>query len=174
MDDPDFDWEELRREARKSIALPIMFFKSVVARLDQSINKINTELRAQHAAAGEAQKQIIRLTFGLGKRIELGYGQSQICTVALTADNSHIEAVITNEPERPGSPAEKLLAFLLKCDEIEDKLKWREPGGFTKHAETAVKAYKVDLEPLPYRIHEVGAQEIVEAILGGIVRGHFD
>jgi hypothetical protein len=177
MSDFDFESEEFKKYAKetaKSIALPIMYFRAVLARLDQTINKVNEELRKQNDEAGEAQKQIVRLTFGLGKRIELGYGQTRTCTIALTADHSHIEALITNKPDFPGSPTEHLRAFLLECDASDDK--WRGSKGmdFPKFAETAVRAYKVDLEPQPYAVHEVKAEEIAESIAAGMVRGHFD
>jgi hypothetical protein len=109
----------------------------------------------------------------LGKRIELGYGRTLCCTFALTADNSHIEALIKNETECPDSSGVKLLAFLLERETPKDKSWSCEPGGLSKHAEAAVKAYKMDLEPLPYRLHETGPQEIAETVVAGIVRGYF-
>lgn len=174
MGDSDFDSEDYKRQAARRIGFPIIFFKSVVNHLDQTINKVNEELRTRYAGAGQDQKQIVRLTFGLGRRIELGYGQMLTCTIALTADYSHIEALITNESSRPGSPTEQLLAFLLECDETGGKLGCCEVGGILKCAETSVKAYKMDLEPLPYGLHEVGAKEIAEMVVEGIVRGRFD
>jgi hypothetical protein len=174
MDDSDFDSENYKRQAARRIGFPIMFFKSVVNHLDQKINKVNEELRTQYSGTSEAQKQIVRLTFGLGKRIELGFGQNLVCTVALTADYSHIEAVITNEPDRPGSPTEQLSAFLLECNDTGGKMGCCEVGGILKCAEEAVKAYRIDLEPLPYALHEVGAKEIAESVVEGMVRGRFD
>jgi hypothetical protein len=172
VEDFGFDREDLRNRGR-SIALPIMFFRSVVARLDKAINKTNEELRVRYPDPLEGQKQIVRLTFGLGKRIELGYGRRLCCTFALTADNSHIEALIKNEAECPDSSGVELLAFLLECETPKDKSWSCEPGRFSEHAEAAVKAYKMDLEPLPYGLHEIGPQEIAEAVAAGIVRGYF-
>jgi hypothetical protein len=172
VEDFGFDREKLRIRAR-SIALPIMFFRSVVDRLDKTINKTNEELRIRYPGPSEGQKQIVRLTFGFGKRIELGYDRTLCCTFALTADNSHIETLINNETECPDSSGVKLLAFLLECETPKDKAWSCESGPFSKHAEAAVKAYKMDLEPLPYGLHEIGPQEIAEAVVAGIVRGYF-
>jgi hypothetical protein len=148
-----------------------MFFRSVVDRLDKTIDKTNEELRVRYP--GEGQKQIVRLTFGLGKRLELGYGPTVRCTFALTADNSHIEAFIKNGSECPDSSGVQLLAILVKCEIPKDKLGLGGPEGFSKRAEAAVKAYKMDLEPLPYKLHEIGPQEIAETVVSGIIRGHF-
>lgn len=115
----------------------------------------------------------MRLSFGIGKRIELGYGRTLHCTFALTAGNSHIEALITNKTECPESSGVHLLAFLLECEKPKGKLGPYEPCGFLEHAQTAVKAYKMDLEPLPYGLHEIGPQEIAETVVAGIVRGYF-
>jgi hypothetical protein len=115
----------------------------------------------------------VRLTFGFGKRIELGYGRTLCCTFALTADNSHIEALIKNKAQRSDLSGVELLAFLLECEAPKGKLESCEPRGFSKYAEGAVKAYKMDLEPLPYRLHKIGPQEIAEAVVEGIVRGDF-
>jgi hypothetical protein len=170
LEDFGFNDEYLRNRAA-SRALPIMFFRSVVDRLDETINKTNEELRLRYP--GEDQKQIVRLTFGLGKRLELGHGQTVRCTFALTADNSHIEAFIKNEAECSDSSGVQLLAILLKCEIPKDTLGLVGPEGFSKQAEAAVKAYKMDLEPLPYKLHEIGPQEIAEMVVAGIVRGHF-
>jgi hypothetical protein len=170
LEDFGFDREDLRNRAR-SIALPIMFFRSVVKRLDKTINKTNEELRVRYP--GEGQKQIVRLTFGLGKRIELGYDRTLCCTFALTADNSHIEALIKNETQSLDHSGVELLAFLLECEAPESKLGSCEPGGFAEQAEDAVKAYKMDLEPLPYGLHEIAPQEIAETVVAGILRGYF-
>ena len=172
MEDFGFNRDDLRNRA-KSIALPILFFRSVVVRLDKTINKTNEELRVRYPGPWEGQPQIVRLTFGFGKRIELGYGRTLCCTFALTADNSHIEALIKNETQHSDPSAVELLAFLLECEAPKGKLESCEPGGFSKSAESAVKAYKMDLEPLPYRLHEIGPQEIAEAVVAGIVRGYF-
>ena len=172
MEDFGFDREELQNRAR-SIALPMMFFRSVVGRLDKTINKTNEELRIRYPVPLEGQKQIVRLTFGLGKSIELGYWRTLCCTFALTADNSHIEALIKNETECSDSSGVKLLAFLLECEAPKDKSWSCEAGRFSEQAEAAVKAYKMDLEPLPYRLHEIGPQEIAETVVAGIVRGYF-
>ena len=172
MDDFGFSQEDARNRAR-SIALPIVFFRSVVGRLDKTIDKTNEELRVRYPGPWECQKQIVRLTFGVGKRIELGYGRTLCCTFSLTADNSHIEALITNETECPDCSGVKLLAFLLECEAPEGKLRSDEPGRLSKYAEAAVKAYKMDLEPLPYELHEIGPQEIAETVMAGIVRGYF-
>ncbi|HMH13948.1 MAG TPA: hypothetical protein VK578_12645 [Edaphobacter sp.] len=172
MEDFGFDREDALNRAR-SIALPIMFFRSVVDRLDKTINKTNEELRVRYPGPWEGQKQIVRLTFGVRKRIELGYGRTLFCTFALTADNSHIEALITDETEFPDGPRVKLLAFLLEWEVPKGNLGSCDPGGFSKDAEAAVKAYKMDLEPLPHGLHEVGPQEIAETVVAGIVRGYF-
>ena len=171
MEDFGFSDEDLRNRAA-SIALPIMFFRSVVDRLDKTIDKTNEEARQRYP--GEFQRQIVRLTFGLGKRLELGLGETVRCTFALTADNSHIEAFIKNEAERSDSSGLQLLAILLKCEIPTDKLGLGGPEGFAKQAEAAVKAYRMDLEPLPYKLHEIGPQEIAETVVSGVVRGHFD
>ena len=102
---------------------------------------------------------------GRGKRIELGFGKTLVCTIALTSDHSHIEAVLTNERDRPGSPTEQLMAFLLKNEETK---------ATPEHGDQGVRAYRIDLEPHPYGEHEVGKQEIAESVVAGIVRGHFD
>ena len=172
MDDFDFSREDFRNKAN-SIALPILFFRSVVNRLDKTIDQTNQELRVRYPGPWESQKQIVRLTFGLGKRIELGYGRTRCCTFALTGDNSHIEALITDETESPDSSGVKLLAFLLESKALEGKLGVCDPGGPSKNAEAAVKAYRMDLEPLEYRLHEIGPQEIAETVVAGIVRGYF-
>lgn len=172
MEDFGFDQENLRNRAR-SIALPIMFFRSVVDRLDKTISRTNEELRIRYPGPWESQKQIVRLSFGIGNRIELGYGRTLHCTFALTAGSSHIEALITNKTECPESSSVHLLAFLLECEEPKGKLGPYEPCGFLEHAHAAVKAYKMDLEPLPYGLHEIGPQEIAETVVVGIVRGYF-
>jgi hypothetical protein len=170
MEDFGFNEEDLRNRAR-SIALPIMFFRSVVDRLDKTINKTNEELRIRYP--DEGKKQIVRLTFGLGKRIELGYDRTLRCTFALTEGNSHIEALIKDEAQPSDRFGGELLAFLLECVTPKGKLGPRGPGGFSEYAEGAVKAYKMDLEPLPYGLHEIGPQEIAETVVAGIVRGCF-
>ena len=177
MDDADFDPEELKKHAKlaaRSRAFPIIFFKSVVERLDQSINRANEDLRIQYPRAWESQKQIVRLTFGLGKRIELGFSETLCCTFSLTSDNSHLEALITNGSSHRNTSGPQLLAFLMECDESAGKLGCNEPGGLLKCAESAVRAYKMDLEPLPYALHQVEPQEIADMVVAGIVRGYFN
>jgi hypothetical protein len=168
MADFDSESKEFKKYAKKaatSIVPRIMFFKSFVAQLDFAIDRANSELESKCAETGEARKQIVRLTLARGRRIELGFGETLVCTVALTADHSHIEAVISNERNCPGSPTEQLIAFLLKNNETKTSFESGDHG---------VRSYRIDLEPLPYGEHEVGAGEMAEGIVAGMLRGRFD
>lgn len=168
MADFDSESEEFRRYAErsaKSIVPPLIFFKSFVTQLDLAIDRANSELESKYTGTEEALKQIVRLTLGRGTRLELGFGKTLVCTIALTSDHSHIEAVLTNERGRPGSSTEQLIAFLLKNDETKATSEYGDQG---------VRAYRIDLEPHPYGEHEVGKLEIAESIVAGIVRGQFD
>lgn len=120
--------------------------------------------------------QITRLGFGLGKRVEIGFGNRRTCTVALTPDNSHIEALFSESSDGVGIPKEYLIAFQLESTNPGNRPGEHEVtsfAGLMKDAERFVTAFRMDLEPLPLGLHKVTAEEIAEIIVNGIARGDF-
>lgn len=145
------------RQARcREIGFSIFFFKQVVDCLDKELDKANSDSRNQRFLTGRAISEFQKQPSRSKLRFEFTYSQTSACFVALLANFSYIEVVMTDEPGHPGSPKEQLLAFLLES------------------GDSGAKAYKVNLDSAPNVEKEFSAQEIAEAIVAGMIRGRFD
>jgi hypothetical protein len=161
MDDSERDEiieRGLKREREalcKAIGLPIVFFKRVAICLEEEIEKANGHLRNERGSTAQNPLELVRQPCPSKMRIELTYGASRACFVALLSNLSYIEVVMTNRHDKSGASGEQLLAFLLKRDD------------------SSAKAYKVKLDRAPEVEGEFSAEQIAKAVVAGIIRGAF-
>jgi hypothetical protein len=86
------------------------------------------------------------------RRIELTNSKSSICAVVLVIASPHIEVLLGEGNIRKRG---EMMVFV-----VEDS--------------SGTKAHKMDLEPLPYALHEMTVKEIAKGIVAGAVGGGFD
>ncbi len=82
-------------------------------------------------------------------RIELSNTKTGTCIVALVISSPHIEVLLGDGHIRDSG---QMMVFV-----VEDNLR--------------MTAHKMDLEPLPYALHEMKVREVAKGIVAGVVRG---
>lgn len=85
-------------------------------------------------------------------RIELANAKSGSCAVVLVISTPHIEVLLGEGTVRDSG---KMMVFVVKDG-------------------SGTKAHQMDLEPLPYALHEMDLEKIAKGIVAGVARGRFE
>jgi len=138
----------------------ILFFANLKKELASEVERANAGQNDPHLRIWMTDNEAMLREFrteprqGLfsSHKIELTNATSGTCTVALVISTPHVEVLLGEGLVRN---SERMMVFVVQAD-------------------SGKKAYKMDLEPLPYGLHEMEASEIAKGIVAGVVRGRFE
>jgi hypothetical protein len=144
----------------RDLGCTLLFFSSLKKTLEVEIERANTgqpdpelqiAMTTNEAQLKESKPGIGQHLFS-SRRIELANAKSGICTVALIISSPHIEVLMGDGHIRDSG---QMMVFVVQGN-------------------SKTNAHRMDLEPLPYALHEMNVSEIAKGIVAGVVRGRFE
>jgi hypothetical protein len=138
----------------------ILFFFELKKNLELEVERTNAGhndpnlqiVMTTNEAQLNASKTAIDQHLFSSRRIVLTNAKSGICTVALVISSPHIEVLMGEEHIRDSG---QMMVFVVRDN-------------------SRMKAFRMDLEPLPYALHEMDVSEIAKEIVAGVIRGRFE
>jgi hypothetical protein len=143
----------------RDLGCTIIFFANLKKGLELEVERTNADhhdpnlqivMTTNEAQLKESRAEIGQNLFS-NHRVELANAKSGICTVALIISSPHIEVLLGEGHIRD---SEKMMVLVVRDN-------------------SRMNAHRMDLEPLPYALHEMNANEIARVIVAGVVRGRF-
>jgi hypothetical protein len=144
----------------RDLGCTILFFRNLKKTLELETERMNVARGDSGLqitmTTNEAQLKASRTEPGKhlfsSHRIELTNAKSGTCTVALVVSSPHIEVLMGDGHIRDSA---QMMVFVVGDN-------------------SRMKAHRMDLEPLPYALHEMNVSEIARGIVAGVVRGRFE
>jgi hypothetical protein len=144
----------------RDLGCAVFFFANLKKNLELEVERTNAGhhdpslqivMTTNEAQLKEPKTEIGQHLFS-SRRIELANAKSGICTVALVISSPHVEVLMGDGLIRDSG---QMMVFVVRDN-------------------SGTKAHRMDLEPLPYALHEMNASEIAKEIVAGVVRGRFE
>jgi hypothetical protein len=144
----------------RDLGSTLRFFADLKKKLELEVEKTNADHTDPNLqivmTTNEAQLKETSVAAGknlfTSRKIELTNEKSGICTIALVISSPHVEVLMG---ERHLRDSEQMMVFVVQGN-------------------SEGRAHKMDLEPLPYALHEMNVSTIAKGIVGGVVRGRFE
>jgi hypothetical protein len=144
----------------RDLGCTVLFFVNLKKSLETEVERTNADyhdpnlqivMTTNEAQLKESKTEIGQHLFS-SRRIELANAKSGICTVALVISSPHIEVLMGDGHIRDSG---QMMVFVVRDN-------------------SRMKAHRMDLEPLPYALHEMDVSEIAKGIVAGMVQGRFE
>lgn len=144
----------------RDLRYTLLFFAELKKNLELEIERTNAShhdpdlqiaMATNEAQLKESRTAINHRLFS-SHRIELSNKKTGTCIVALVISSPHIEVLLGDGHIRGSG---QMMVFV-----VEDN--------------SRMTAHKMDLEPLPYSLHEMNVSQVAKGIVAGVVRGNFE